>query len=142
MTDEELQKLGKVTLAAEITIILLGLCLIPLACADTISDKQAVRCLIGEAANQGAVGMQAVGEVLRTRGSTSGVFGCQSNLYKTEPPWVHKMAKKAWSASAASNITKGATHFESIDFKTPYWAESMVKTVLIGKHQFYKETKQ
>ena len=36
-----------------------------------------------------------------------------------------------------TNYTKGADHYHA-DYVTPYWAKSMEKTVVIGRHIFYK----
>ena len=36
-----------------------------------------------------------------------------------------------------TNYTKGADHYHA-DYVNPYWAKSMEKTVVIGRHIFYK----
>ena len=36
-----------------------------------------------------------------------------------------------------TNYTKGADHYHA-DYVNPYWAKSMKKTVVIGRHIFYK----
>tara|TARA_Y100000004_G_C8883536_1_gene398669 strand:- start:353 stop:817 length:465 start_codon:yes stop_codon:yes gene_type:complete len=36
-----------------------------------------------------------------------------------------------------TNYTNGADHYHA-DYVTPYWAKSMKKTVVIGRHIFYK----
>lgn len=43
----------------------------------------------------------------------------------------------------AGNIpdpTEGATHYHSTGIGPPLWSEKMAKTVVIGHHQFYKDT--
>ena len=107
------------------------------AIASEIPDAVAVRCLMGEARGEGRIGMQAVGEVLRRRGSTVGVYGCKAKIIEPERIWSE--GKHAWRDSASSNLTNHATHFESIDFKVPKWAKGMIETVQIKKHKFYKE---
>ncbi len=36
-----------------------------------------------------------------------------------------------------TNYTKGADHYHA-DYVNPYWADSMEKTIVIGRHIFYK----
>lgn len=106
-----------------------------------IPDEVAVNCLVGEAASEGLKGMTAVGEVLRTRNSTHGFYGCKAKHIATEPEWVFEVARKAWKDSASSNLTKGATHFEGMSFKTPYWAKEMKVVAVIGQQRFYRRIK-
>ena len=104
-----------------------------------ISEEIAVKCLIGEAGNQGFEGMQAVGEVLRLRGSIKGLYGCKNRVFSHSSPKLRKQALSAWKASKTSNLTKKATHFENIEvFGEPYWAKGMTKTVKIKDHTFLK----
>jgi len=128
----------------------LTICIVSLAClliwgvtksegASDIPHKQAIRCLMGEARGEGLTGMVAVGEVLRRRNTTKGMYGCQAEF--KSPQWVYDLAAKAWAISETSNITNGATHFESTDFPVPYWAKDMKLVAHIGKHKFYKEKK-
>ncbi len=116
--------------------IALGLCT-PIAKAS-IEDKTAIRCLVGEASGEGLKGMQAVGEVLRRRGTTKGFYGCNASHIVLEPEWVIRYAKIAWERSKTSNITNGATHFEGNSFKRPYWAKDAIVTARIGNQTFYK----
>lgn len=108
------------------------------AARAAITEAQALRILIGEASGEGARGMQAVGEVLRRRNSTRGFYGLNARHVDKQPAWVWNMARRAWKESAASNITKGATHFEGTCFKTPKWARGMTPTITIGKQRFYR----
>lgn len=102
-----------------------------------IPENKAIHCLMGEARGEGLIGMTAVGEVLRKRGNTNGMYGCDSSF--KEPKWVYDLAKRAWADSRSSSYSKGATHFESSDFKRPKWASKMLVVAKIGKHIFYKE---
>lgn len=109
------------------------------AVSTPIPDAVAYECLCGEACNQGIVGMMAVGEVLRVRGSTKGVYGCKTGLYSKAPEYVKRQVREAWSNSATSNFTHKADHFENVGkFGKPKWADSMTKTVTIKSHTFYK----
>lgn len=105
--------------------------------AEFISTKLAVHCIMGEARGEGSLGMQLVAEVLRRRGTTKGMYGCQAKF--NEPEWVYKKAEESWNKSLTSNITNSATHFESIDYPTPYWAKNMEVVYRYKKHIFYKE---
>jgi spore germination cell wall hydrolase CwlJ-like protein len=110
------------------------------AAAYDIDRDKAIAAIIGEAADQGEVGMTAVAEAIRNRGTLQGVYGLRRTAFiASQPPWVHKQAAKAWDQSAKSNLVNGATHWESIDFKTPVWAYKMTVTARIGKHIFYKK---
>ena len=125
-------KIIKTTL---IFIYLALLVLIALPCHA--EDKIEIRCIMGEARGETLIGMTAIGEAIRNRGHLRGVYGCKAKF--TEPRWVWKIARQAWLNSYSSNLTKGATHWESTDFPIPYWVKAMDITVIIGKHVFYKE---
>ena len=103
-----------------------------------ITEETAIRCIIGEAASEGYAGLLAVSDALQNRGHTNGVYGCKAKHIDKEPKWVWERATKAWTEAKTKNPTNGATHWESTDFKKPYWTKSMTKTVIIGKHEFYK----
>ena len=118
-------------------IFLLLFC--PSVYAESIPDSVAVQCLIGEAGNQGFQGMQAVGEVLRLRGSTRGLYGCKNPVFSHSSPKLREQALKAWKASKTSNLTKNATHFENVEaFGMPKWAKSMTRIIKIKNHTFFK----
>ena len=110
---------------------------IPVARAE-VPEAQAIRILIGEASGEGERGMQAVAEVLRRRNSTRGFYGLNAPHVDKQPAWVWSMARRAWKKSSASNITRGADHFEGTDFRTPKWARGKVPVATIGKQKFYK----
>lgn len=101
-----------------------------------INEETAIHCLMGEARGEGLIGMTAVGEVLRKRRTTNGMYGCKAKF--REPKWVYNLAKRAWTDSRSSSYSNGATHFESEDFKRPNWADKMLVVAKIGKHIFYK----
>lgn len=96
----------------------------------------AVQAIMGEARGETLLGKTAVAEALRNRGHLRGVYGLKASF--NEPEWVWEQARKAWQESSKTNLVKGADHWESTDFKTPYWAKNMVVTAHIGKHKFYK----
>lgn len=124
----------------------LGLaCLILLAGrlnAAPISDTQAVRAIVGEAANQGRVGMLAVAGAIRNRGTLKGVYGVKNPSVDKQPAWVFERARTAWASSATNDITHGATHWENFAaFGKPRWAGAMTVTTNIGAHTFMKEAR-
>lgn len=129
-----LSVIGGLILAA-ILILCAGL-----AQAGEIPEDVAVRVLIGEAGNQGEHGMICVAEVLRRRGSTNGFYGLKAKHVDQQPAWVWEMARRAWRASATTNYTAGATHFENVKaFGTPYWVKSMDLVYQHKAHTFYRE---
>ena len=119
-------------------ILLSGPCDMKPAFAQ-IDPNQAIKAIVGEAENQGFLGMQAVAEAIRNRGTLDGVYGLKSSRLKKAPKWVFMQAEKAWEASESSNLVKGATHWENIKaFGVPYWAKSMKKTATVKDHAFYR----
>ncbi len=105
----------------------------------SVSDEQGVKCIIGEAANQGYDGLVAVADALQNRGTTKGVYGCNSTRAGKEPAWVWERARRAWQEAKTTNPTHGACFWEAVDlYGEPYWAASMVRTVKIKDHTFYK----
>lgn len=103
-----------------------------------VSEEQAVRTLIGEAANQGLSGMRAVASVIRTRGSLQGFCGTKAKHIDKQPAWVWEQARRAWRESATTEFANGATHFESTDFKRPAWTKGMTMVARIGRHEFWR----
>lgn len=111
------------------------------ATGGAISDARAVNAIIGEAENQGYNGMLAVAYAIRNRGTLRGVYGEHSPRVKKAGLRIRAEAAKAWKNSQMrwGDITGGATHWENVKaFGRPYWTASMVPTVLIGDHQFYR----
>lgn len=109
--------------------------------AAQIPDAMAVKCLVGEAGNQGFEGMQAVGEVIRHRGATKGLYGCENKVFRHSKQSLKQSALRAWKASETSNLTQGATHFENVEsFGFPSWAKKMKQTIKIKNHTFFRET--
>lgn len=123
-------------------LMLIGGCFFSKPVHAEITEAQAVRAVLGEAEDQGFLGMVAVSEVIRTRGSLKGINGYK-NVAKRFPtilPKYKAMALKAWRTSANSHITKGATNFENITaFGCPSWVKGCVETFRHKDHVFYKE---
>lgn len=112
------------------------------AYAKPIPDARAINAIIGEAESEGYIGMMAVASAIRNRGTLKGVYGekaprVKKHLYSAK---TYDMAQTAWWSSAiGQDMTNGATHWENTKaFGVPYWAKSMVKTVTIGHHVFYR----
>ncbi len=108
--------------------------------ADEIARRDALRVIIGEAADQGMHGMICVGEILRHRGSIRGFTGFWADHISREPPSVWREAGIAWDTSARTNYTKGADHFyDKRRYYGPPWGRNFVKTYEYKDHVFYKE---
>jgi spore germination cell wall hydrolase CwlJ-like protein len=110
--------------------------------------------LILEAGGEYALGsMEAVNEVIRNRASKRKLttrqvclqrkqFSCWNSgnidqllaKAKRHPRFNEAMAIVT---GAPTNYTGGADHYHA-DYCNPYWASSMEKTCVIGKHIFYK----
>jgi len=126
-------------IASTVTSLLLLLAFCVTSCQAEIKEETAVRCIIGEAANQGYRGMLALASGLRNRGTTKGVYGCKAKFVDSEPQWVWSQARKAWRESYINRVHDG-THWENIqEFGTPWWAKNMVKVYWYQDHVFYKE---
>ena len=119
------------------TLLLLILLFLP-SCAVAMTDSEAVNIIIGEAANQNFIGMVMVGEVIR-HNPTAKYYGKNAKHIHNETKAIWVQATSAWAESAYTDYTKGATHFDSSDFKKPKWARDMIVTTMYGKHTFYKE---
>lgn len=105
-----------------------------------LNEQKAIQIIVGEAANQGLIGMTCVAEVIRHKGSLRGFYGFHASHSAHEPKWVWKQAKKAWYASKTTNLTKYANHFENIHaFGCPFWVRNCVLTFEYKDHKFYKE---
>jgi len=90
------------------------------AWGSTIEDGTAIRCIIGEASNQGKQGMYALASGLLNRGTVQGVYGCNSKHIDKEPRWVWKQARTAWNKAKVKTLHDG-THWENIKaFGEPY----------------------
>ena len=125
--------------ATILILCMITFCFCEVASAE-IPEKLAIRALIGEASGEGYRGLLAIAGALRNRGTLRGVYGVNAAHVDREPQWVWDMARKAWKESLSHDITGSATHWENVQaFGEPYWASSMIKTIKIGNHQFYKE---
>lgn len=112
--------------------------------AQEITDAQGIRCVIGEASNQGQIGMEAVADAIQNRAliikkPLNGIYGCKSPHIDKEPKWVWEMARKAWERAKTGNISMGATHWENINaFGKPQWAYKLKEVYRYKDHVFYK----
>lgn len=110
--------------------------------AQNLSEADILQGVLGEARSQSQAEMQGIAEVIRLRDSKKGIYGFNID-YSNEIPYMRvkgiiKRAQRAVEESKTSNLTNRATHFESTDFKMPYWAKDMEETAHIGKTKFYK----
>ena len=119
------------------------------AWAEEISEDIAIQCILGEArgeyAEHGYPAFLAIADALRNRGTVRGVYGCKADMGKERAYMANKgyyrAARQAWLESKTTNVVNGASHWESTDFKIPYWAKDMIVTYQVGKHKFYREVK-
>jgi len=110
-----------------------------------ISDNAAVKAIAGEAEGEGPRGMLAVACALRNRGTLKGVYGLQAARIRAGRvnPSVIRTARWAWRESKKRDITGGADHWHNLKREGPRkWTREYKKTVVIGKHVFYKSTDQ
>ena len=106
--------------------------------ASAIPDRLAVRAIYGEACGESYAAKVAIGAAIRNRGNLRGVYGLNSRLLNHVDRRMMTDCRAAWADSAKHDPTGGASYWESSDFKAPYWAAQMHRTVQIGKTIFYK----
>jgi hypothetical protein len=110
-----------------------------------VTDQQAYKCLLGEVRGESMETIRATAHALRNRGTTRGVYGCNVTVPQKEMRYIKAIGldrriKEAWTQSISGfDVTYGATHWEGVSFKEPYWVKSMIHTGTIGTHHFYKE---
>ena len=118
--------------------------------ADNMMRADIIQAVIGEAEGEGSHGMGAVAYAILNRGTLKGVYGYKAitkrkdGYYRGKRRITDGTVFKAECAVDFAishedlDITEGATHWEGTVFKEPYWAKSMVKTVVIGRQAFYR----
>lgn len=128
------------------TALLIAGCIVSRA-AHAYTDEEAVLAIIGEAEDQGALGMTAVAKSILNRGNLKGVFGLtaprvvkhkysEKTLVLAEQAWKYAKANhpdKKWTATGWGN--KGDIE----QFKRQGWFKNCVITAHISDHYFYKE---
>lgn len=137
-------KIGKLTgIFIYFFLVFFSGCSLASANTTEINYNDAVKSIIGEAENQGYMGMLAVSHAIRNRGTLKGVYGLRSpritfHLYSQR---IYNLARLAWEQSAADfDITHNATNWENIKaFGKPYWCKNCIETFRYKDHVFYRE---
>jgi len=105
----------------------------------SMSDKDGMRAILGEAESGDKTEKQMVAEITRRRGSLQGIYGA-NYIFEKGGKWYRKHskngslieinnriveeAKDAWNKSKTSNLSDGATHWQSDeDLKKSHWDE-------------------
>lgn len=125
-----------------LSITLLALLIAGAVQAQTVPDDIAVRCIVGEAEDQGIEGMTGVAEAIRNRGHLRGVYGCNSPRTEKAPATVWELASWAWERSAFTNTVNGADHWHSDREPSAWWEKYGTRTAKIGNHKFYKDVRR
>ena len=118
-------------------------------CLASISAADAADAIVGEAAGQPYLVKLGIAEAVHNRGTLKGVYGFHAAHNATEPAWVWRDARRAWTQSAGtigrpdSGIVHGATHFgNSSDVQKGTFA-GMKLTAILGTGNdatyFYKK---
>lgn len=132
-------------LAVLVALALIASCIHskPAHANETVDNQKAIYAIIGEAENQGFMGMLAVAHAIRNRGTLHGVYGLSAprvkhHLYTAK---TYTAARQAWEQSAIDfDLTHGATHWENIKvFGCPSWVKNCVETFRHKDHVFYRE---
>lgn len=126
-----------------LSIVFIGSCRV--VHASTVSDKQAVLAIIGEAENQGFKGLLAVACAIRNRGTLQGVYGLHNPrvIHHRYSQKTYLLAKKAWAMSKTIDITKRATGWGNAkdinEFAKARWWKNCIVVARIKDHIFYTE---
>jgi len=126
---------------------------------STYGQRVVAAVLMGEARGEGETGMTAVAEVIRNRANAAGKSplevvlkkGQFSCLKDTTPEALHakfnrmktypmalRIAKTCYNTpEQLSNVTKGATCFNSMQKSRPPWLGDVQPVTTIGNHRFY-----
>lgn len=137
------RSLKRIGVFFKVAVSSLFVCMVLLITSSAYADvnrAQAIRAIVGEAANQGLDGMTAVGEVIRTRGSVRGLYGLEAMATRKETPGVWDMAARAWNRSTHTNLTHHATMFENIyafGFPKSWDRDKVVCVAQIKDHWFF-----
>ena len=107
-----------------------------------ISEKRAIKAILGEARGGGYEAMYAVACGIRNRGTLKGVRGVNAFMEPISGD-LYQLASKAWHTSEdGPDVTHGGTHWENVKkFGKPRWTRKMAETAIIGDHVFYRERK-
>ena len=142
LKDEKLRRLADRVGTVFIPVFLFLILAAGSAAAVEIPEDLAVRCIVGEAAGEGAESMLWHAAAIRNKPSLKGVNGCKSDLVDREPSWVADRALQAWKRSKAEDPTKGATHWGSTILDQA-WIRVMERKMVfkgqIKNTRFYKE---
>jgi len=122
-----------------IKVFILSIILCGTARAE-IPDCQAVRVILGEAGNQGKIGMLACADALRNRGTVKGCYGLNNPIVDKQPAWAWRAARTAWAQSKTNDITFGASFWGNAnDLKTSKLYNKLHFTVRIKDQWFFKK---
>lgn len=124
------------------------------AYSEPITEAIAVRCIIGEAENQGYEGMLQLAYALQNRGTTRGVYGYKAIVYRQNAYYrgdrriSKETASEALKAFKTAKLTQKynligkSAHWENIKaFGTPSWAIGRTPKAIIKDHAFYEGIK-
>jgi len=142
-----------------LTLLLIALAIHPVGAKDVTPAQEIVAAtLILEAGGEPTGGMLAVYEVIRNRSARSNrtllsecyrrkQFSCWNDVSARPKLLAYAKTHRKFSEAIGivtnnppSNLTKGSTHYHATRVN-PYWALSMKKTVVVGKHIFYHDKK-
>lgn len=103
------------------------------------TSKNAIRIIVGEAADESLTGMIMHAEVIRRRGHLNGCYGFTASHISGESKKIWQRAKLAWDISKKTNYSNGATGWGSQeDFRNKKWAINKKIVAVYRSHQHTK----
>jgi len=103
-----------------------------------ISDRDAVRAIIGEGANQSDAALAGIASAIHNRGNLRGVYGLMNPIVDTASDALWARARRAWATAKSVDAAAGCKFF-GCPTDVPWFHKhgfTAVKT--IGQITFYK----
>ena len=131
-----------------LTLLLICGCDDP-AYSEEITTEKAVSCILGESRGEGKIGIEAMAQALRNRGTVTGVFGCGADFSKElayiKAKGLDVIARNAWLAGK-NDLVHGADHWGGVQVDGKWIAKmrksGFIQTAKIGNTVFYKGVKK
>ena len=123
-----------------ISVLACGAATFPNFCfGGGISDRDAVRAIIGEGANQSDAALAAIASAIHNRGTLRGVYGLTNPVGDTASDALWARARRAWTLAKTGADAAAGCKFFGCPTDVPWFHKhgfTAVKT--IGDITFYK----
>ena len=123
-----------------ISVLACGAATFPNFCfGGGISDRDAVRAIIGEGANQSDAALAGIASAIHNRGTLRGVFGLTNPMVDTASDALWARARRAWSlAKNGVDAAAGCKFFGCPSDVAWFHKHGFTTVKTIGQITFYK----